>query len=126
MAQQPAEKENDYAWPPPQGFYWKLLIELITGQPYACGICGLLCREVVELICSQHAEDDEDDDGDEEEKLHIYCKVCIEQFSASNGNKCPLTGHSDCKWQKGVTVGKMISRLKIRCPRTLQQAEKQR
>ncbi len=113
-----------FPWPCPKGFYWELLLKRSKGEPYECGLCGLLSRDVVELICREHLVDDddekssdEDSDGEGPEKMQVFCKGCLESHAQEKG--CPLGNHPNPKFQTPTSVQDMILKLKICCPTTL-------
>ncbi len=126
MAEQKEEELQNFVWPPPFGLYWELLLKIgELEKSYECGLCHKLCRDVVEMVCAEHSNDeDEESDDDSPPKLQIFCQSCVEAYFAENGNLCPLTKHSNPKWQKNNAVSKAIARLKMRCPRTLQQKKR--
>ncbi len=140
MAEQPEqpveekeEKKEDlektFEWPSPKGLYLELFLKTVVAKMYGCSLCGLVAKDVVELICPQHANDDEDDDddsGDDEgtTQLQVYCQKCLEDYLAENRNLCPISKHEAPKWQKINSVNRSVGKLRIRCPRTLQQKKR--
>ncbi len=120
MAQQPNVKDAQptFSWPCLLGYYWELLVDPEKGKPYECGICHLLARQVVELICAQHLEDESSDD---EIEMGVYCQNCLESYLKSHGNKCPVGNHPNPKYQNAVTTKRSIAKLHVKCPRSLQQ-----
>ncbi len=137
MAEQPLEAkgekkdalEKTFEWPSLKGFYLELFLKAVLAKMYGCGLCGLVAKDVVELICPQHAneeEDDDDDSGDDEgtTQLQVYCQKCLEDYLAENGNLCPISKHEAPKWQKSSAVNKSVGKLKIRCPRTLKKKKR--
>ncbi len=132
MAEESANQTLEYSWPPPFGYYWDLLVHVKMAKAYECGLCGLLSRDAVEMICPEHSinpsdDDEEEDDEDEETplKIHVYCSTCLRDHLQKAGNLCPLTKHANPKWQKSVSVINVVSRTKIICPRTLQTRQHQ-
>ncbi len=127
MAEKPKADEVHFTWPCLLGFYWELLLDLKKGRRYECGICGLVARQVVELICPEHSNDSDSDSDDEEassKRMKVYCLTCLESYLKSHNNLCPIGNHKNAKYQKAATIDRDVLRLKVKCPRALQQTQK--
>ncbi len=122
MAQEPEEKRDDVKesplWPPDNGYPRDLLVNPKEGEEYECKKCHHLPRNVVEIACDVH----ETADSDEEEnaaKMKIYCKTCLDKVLASNGNKCPITGHVNPIAQKNGYLRSAIRNYEVKCPQSI-------
>ncbi len=117
-------KPNDealaFSWPCEKGYFWELLLNPKKGKPYECGICGLLARQPIELICTEHSTLQKDENKPLP-KMEIYCQKCIDSYLKSHKNLCPSGNHALPKYQHIAIIDRAISSLKVKCPRSLQQ-----
>ncbi len=124
----PNRNKEHFTWPCLLGFYWELLLDVKKGKPYECGICGLLARQVVEMICREHSNHENSDSGESEEDISspikVYCLVCLTGYLKTHDNRCPIGNHKNPKYQHAATIERGISRLKVKCPRALRHQQK--
>jgi hypothetical protein len=117
---------------------WK--VELFLGNEkytYTCAACNNICNKAVSLDCDLSAEEDNDNDNEVEvdvdedddyneqsghliEELELYCEICLKQLIQQNKNLCPISDHSNPKYNANGFIRRRIMEAKVVCPNSVQ------
>ncbi len=110
MAEQPEERKEEKE--EKRGYPWDWLEDPKEGRQFECAECHLLARDICEMTCSEH--------DDDEVLMEIqYCQSCLVSLLASNGNLCPISKHRNPKYDKVRKARITIANLHSRCPRAV-------
>ncbi|ETO28421.1 serine/threonine protein kinase [Reticulomyxa filosa] len=73
-----------------------------------CLLCNQIASNAMELTCNEH-EDHKD--------TLLVGEQCLMKYLHKHNNQCPIGKHGLCSYVKGRAVRRIVSELKITCPR---------
>ncbi len=79
---------------------------------FQCGLCQKVARKAVELSCDDHGDD---------EKLPIYCELCLSKYLKENNGRCPVSKNPKATYDRSRSSRREILHLNVICPNSKDQ-----